>query len=75
MEVFITQRELQVLRLAALDNNSIAEKLNISVTTVKAHFKKLYMKLKCKNKKQVILKSIRLSLLRPEQFILVNPKE
>lgn len=75
MEVYVTKRELQVLRLAALDNRYIADHLGISITTVKMHFKKLYMKLKCNNKRQLILKSIRLSLMRPEQFLLVKTKE
>lgn len=72
--IVITQRELQVLRLAALDDNYIAERLDITIPTVKEYFKRIYTKLRCGNRRQAIIKAIRLCLVKPEQFVLVETK-
>ena len=47
LETLLTPRELQILRLVALrlDNQQIAEKLSISVGTVKIHLHHVYDKL------------------------------
>ncbi len=71
----ISKRELQVLRLAALENSDIAEILNIGKTTVKQYFERAFVKLGVTNRRQAIIKVLRLGLMKPEQFILGYSKE
>lgn len=61
----ISQRELEVLQLMAqgLSNNEIAEKLFVSLNTVKTHSSKLFEKLDVKRRTQAIEKAKRLNLI------------
>jgi DNA-binding CsgD family transcriptional regulator len=62
----ISKRELEVLQLmsAGLSNNEIAEKLFVSLNTVKTHSSKLFEKLDVKRRTQAIEKAKRLSLIQ-----------
>lgn len=71
----ISNRELQVLRLAALENGEIANILNIGKTTVKQYFERAFVKLGVTNRRQAIIKVLRLGLMKPEQFIVGYTKE
>lgn len=57
----LTKRELEILKLVAggLSNNEIAEKLNISITTVKTHRANLLNKTMCNNSASLILYAIK----------------
>jgi DNA-binding NarL/FixJ family response regulator len=57
----LTKREIEVLKLmvAGLSNNDIAEKLNISVTTVKTHRANLLGKTACSNSASLIMYAIK----------------
>jgi ATP/maltotriose-dependent transcriptional regulator MalT len=61
----MTSREIEILRLIAqgLSNPSIAEKLIISVGTVKAHTASIYSKLGVKNRVQALARAQELGLL------------
>ncbi|MBL7909999.1 MAG: DNA-binding response regulator [Bacteroidia bacterium] len=61
----ISKRELEVLQLmsAGLSNNEIAEKLFVSLNTVKTHSSKLFEKLDVKRRTQAIEKAKRLNLI------------
>lgn len=62
----ISKRELEVLQLmsAGLSNNEIAEKLFVSLNTVKTHSSKLFEKLDVKRRTQAIEKAKRLNLIQ-----------
>lgn len=61
----ISKRELEVLQLMSggLSNNEIAEKLFVSLNTVKTHSSKLFEKLDVKRRTQAIEKAKRLRLI------------
>lgn len=61
----ISNRELEVLQLMAqgLSNNEIAEKLFVSLNTIKTHSSKLFEKLDVKRRTQAIEKAKRLNLI------------
>jgi len=61
----LTDREFEVLTLLAqrLSNKEIAEKLSISLNTVKSHTSNIYSKLGVKNRKQAVEKAVEMDLL------------
>ena len=61
----LTVREVQVLKLISegLQNNAIAEQLEISQHTVKHHVKEIMAKLQAKNRTELAVKSIRSGLV------------
>lgn len=61
----ISKRELEVLQLMSegLSNNEIAEKLFVSLNTVKTHSSKLFEKMDVKRRTQAIEKAKRLNLI------------
>lgn len=61
----ISKRELEVLQLMAqgLSNNEIAEKLFISLSTVKTHSLNLYVKLDVKRRTQAAQKARNLNII------------
>lgn len=63
----ISKRELEVLALMAegLSNNEIAERLFVSLNTVKTHSAKLFEKLEAKRRTQAIETAKKLQLLPP----------
>lgn len=63
----ISKRELEVLALMAegLSNNEIAERLFVSLNTVKTHSAKLFEKLEVKRRTQAIETAKKLRLLPP----------
>ena len=63
----ISKRELEVLTLMAqgLSNNEIAERLFVSLNTIKTHSSKLFEKLEVKRRTQAIETAKKLRLLPP----------
>jgi two-component system, NarL family, response regulator LiaR len=63
----ISKRELEVLDLmaAGLSNQEIADKLFVSLNTVKTHTSSLFVKLDVKRRTQAIQKAKELSILHP----------
>ena len=63
----ISKRELEVLTLMAegLSNNEIAERLYVSLNTIKTHSAKLFEKLEVKRRTQAIETAKKLRLLPP----------
>ena len=63
----VTNRELEVLRLAAagVSNPQIAARLQISVNTVKAHVKSILEKLNLENRTQLAAYAMRRGLITP----------
>ena len=57
----LSERELQVLQLIVdgLENNEIAEKLFISIQTVRNHIRHIYEKLHVHSKSQAVVKAMR----------------
>lgn len=62
----ISRRELEVLQLMSegLSNGEIAEKLFVSLHTIKSHSSKLFEKLDVKRRTQAIEKAKRLSIIQ-----------
>lgn len=56
----LTKQELCVLELVAkgLINKEIAQELNISIATTKAHLESIYKKLNAHNRVQAVVKAI-----------------
>ena len=52
----LTSREMELLKLAAsgLSNRQIADRLDISISTVKNHFRNILSKLHLKNRRQAV---------------------
>ena len=65
MENHLTEREMNLLFYLAqgLTNEEIAEKLHISVHTVKAHLEAIYDKLAVINRVQAAMKAVVLGLI------------
>lgn len=65
MENHLTEREMNVLFYLAqgLTNEEIAEKLHISVHTVKAHLESIYDKLAVTNRVQAAMKAVVFGLI------------
>ena len=61
----LTPRELDVLKLVAdgLPNKDIAERLNVSVSTVKLHVQDILVKLQAADRTQAAVKALRAGLL------------
>lgn len=61
----LSSREMEVLQLMAngLSNQQIAEKLFVSLNTIKTHSSNLFMKLEVERRTQAIEKAKRLSLI------------
>ncbi len=61
----LTKQELCVLELVAkgLINKEIAQELNISIATTKAHLESIYKKLNAHNRVQAVVKAISLQLI------------
>ena len=67
LEVTLTQRELEVLRLidAGLSNQKICEKLFISLNTLRSHTRNLYRKLDVHSRTQAVSKAREQGLIGP----------
>lgn len=65
IEFFLTKRENEILHLLVegMDNYNIAEKLFISVQTVRNHIRHIYEKLQVHSKSQAVVKAIREGLV------------
>ncbi len=61
----LTKQELCVLELVAQGriNKEIAQELNISIATTKAHLESIYKKLNAHNRVQAVVKAISLHLI------------
>jgi NarL family two-component system response regulator LiaR len=66
-EQSLTEREMFVLRLVAggASNNQIAEKLTISINTVKSHIKNILEKLQLENRTQAATYALKHGLVSP----------
>ncbi|AFK03987.1 ATP-dependent transcriptional regulator, MalT-like, LuxR family [Emticicia oligotrophica DSM 17448] len=65
IELGLSKRELEVLQLMAtgLSNQEIAEKLFVSLNTIKTHSSKVFEKMDVKRRTQAVEKAKRLSLI------------
>lgn len=61
----LTNREIEVLSLVAngLSNKDIAEKLNISIHTVKAHISSMYQKVDTSSRVALAVNSVKLGII------------
>lgn len=65
----LSKREVEVLQLLAmgLSNQEIADKLFVSLNTIKTHISKIYQKLNAKRRTQAIQKARELALIPEER--------
>lgn len=72
-----SSRELEVLRLLSdgLSNREIAERLYLSIDTIKWYNKQVFLKLGVSNRTQAAKKAAELKLLESEQIYLTQGKE
>lgn len=61
----LTERELQVMYYVAegLNNREVAERMYLSVHTIKAHLESIYLKLSVHNKIQALVYAIKNNLI------------
>ena len=59
----LTQRELEVLKLLCLQDKEIAERLIISIRTVKSHVHNILDKLVCENRQRALIKALKLKII------------
>jgi DNA-binding NarL/FixJ family response regulator len=61
----LTKREIEILSnlVEGLDNQQIADKLFISIQTVRNHIRHIYEKLQVHSKSQAVVKALRESLI------------
>lgn len=59
----ITPRELEVLKLLCLSDKDIAERLIISIRTVKCHIHSILEKLVCENRQKALIKALKLKII------------
>ena len=67
----LTDQELKVLFLLCrgLKNEEIANAINISIHTVKAHIESIYIKLSVKNRVQASIKAVYLGVIKVEDLV------
>ena len=63
----LTNRELEVLKLASQPNKAIAKRLVISVSTVKTHFQNIFEKLETRDRIKALLRALKLKLFPIEE--------
>ena len=63
----LTNRELEVLKLASQPNRAIAKRLVISVATVKTHFQNIFEKLETRDRIKALLRALKLKLFPIEE--------
>ena len=63
----LTNRELEVLKLASQPNKAIAKRLVISVQTVKTHFQNIFGKLETRDRIKALLRALKLKLFPIEE--------
>lgn len=70
METRLTEREKSVLILLVkgFKNDDIANELNVSVHTVKAHLEAIYEKLEVVNRVQAVVKALQLGLIEVDDI-------
>ena len=59
----LTQRELEVLKLLCLSDKDIAERLIISIRTVKCHIHNILNKLVCETRQKALIKALKLKII------------
>jgi LuxR family maltose regulon positive regulatory protein len=61
----LTKRQIELLKLldAGLSNQQIADRLHLSLTTIKGHLQKLYAKLNVQNRSSAIARARMVNLL------------
>lgn len=70
----LSEREVEVLRLAAkgLRNHEIAQRLNLSLSTVKTHFRTLFRKLDVSDRTQAILAGFNRRIIDKTSLVLAG---
>ena len=70
METRLTEREKSVLILLVkgFKNDDIANELNVSVHTVKAHLEAIYEKLEVVNRVQAVVRALQLGLIEVDDI-------
>lgn len=65
LDIILTSREIEVLKYLAdgLNNYEIAEKLNITVHTAKAHIHNIFDKLSVQGRTKAVIKAVKGSLI------------
>ena len=63
----LTKREIEILKLSILTDPKIAEKLFISISTVKTHFRHIFDKLKTRDRDIALLRALKLKLFPIEE--------
>lgn len=67
-EIGLSDRELDVLQavMEGLSNQEVADKLHISIPTVKTHLSNIFVKMEVKRRTQAVQKAVELGLMRSQ---------
>lgn len=59
----LTSREREILKLMTFSNQYIAKKLNIQLSTVKAHVHNILLKMDCVDRANCLVKAIKMGII------------
>jgi len=65
----LTSREIELLKLFALSNTQIAQRLNIEPSTVKKHVHNVIQKLYCKSRGQALVNAVKSGIIKVEEIV------
>ncbi len=65
MKPYLTRRELEIIKLIAIgyNNKQIADKLCVSLHTVKFHMENIFRKFNCHTRLEAVIASVRNNLI------------
>lgn len=65
----ITEREKEILKLAIFSNKVIAEKLHLSIYTVKTYFNHMFNNFDCANRTELLFKAIKQGVIKNDEVV------
>lgn len=66
----ITRREKDILRLSAFPNKVIAERLHLSIPTIKTYFNHLFTNFDCKTRTELLIKALNQGVINKDEIFL-----
>lgn len=67
----LTEREKQIIQMLCLSNQEIANRLNVSIPTVKTHIINISNKLTTDNRASIIVKALKEKFIEVEDIVTI----